>query len=279
MDRGLRAGGRGPGPLRRGAHRRPGRGVHSAWHSGALGAESPERQAYSEGDLEGALVEHLQEFLLELGGDFAFLGRQYRITVGGRHQILTDLCKWMDANGALATLRHGFKCYGRTLHAAFFKAAHELNPELEARYAANRLGLTRQLQYRKKQDAQQPGDDEKRRGIIDLTLSLNGIPIATLELKNPLTNQMVEDARRQYKHNRDPREPIFEFKRRTLVHFAVDTESVLMTTRLAASATHFLPFNKGCDGGAGNPPDPAGRTYRTASRLSTTRPTGGCSTA
>jgi len=178
-------------------------------------------------------------------------------------QILGDLCKWMDTNGALATLRHGFKCYGRTLHAAFFKAAHELNPELEARYAANRLGLTRQLQYRKKQDAQQPGDDEKRRGIVDLTLSLNGIPIATLELKNPLTNQTVEDARRQYKQDRDAREPIFEFKRRTLVHFAVDTESVLMTTRLAGTATHFLPFNKGCDGGAGNPPDPAGRTYRT----------------
>ena len=62
-------------------------------------------------------------------------------------QILGDLCKWMDAHGALATLRHGFKCYGRTLHAAYFKAAHELNPELEARYAANRLGLTRQLHF------------------------------------------------------------------------------------------------------------------------------------
>lgn len=62
-------------------------------------------------------------------------------------QVLTDLCKWMDANGSLATLRHGFKCYGRTLHAAFFKAAHELNPELEARYAANRLDLTRQLRF------------------------------------------------------------------------------------------------------------------------------------
>ena len=57
-------------------------------------------------------------------------------------QVLDDLCKWMDANGSLATLRHGFKCYGRTLRIAFFKAAHELNPELEARYAANRLGLT-----------------------------------------------------------------------------------------------------------------------------------------
>lgn len=168
-------------------------------------------------------------------------------------QILGDLCKWMDQNGALATLRHGFKCYGRTLHVAFFKAAHELNPELEARYAANRLGLTRQLRY-------SPRSEKS----LDVTLSLNGVPVATLELKNPLTGQRVEDARRQYKQDRDPREAIFEFKRRTLVHFAVDTESVLMTTRLAGNATHFLPFNKGCDGGAGNPPDPAGRTYRTA---------------
>ncbi len=168
-------------------------------------------------------------------------------------QILADLCKWMDANGSLATLRHGFKCYGRTLHVAFFKAAHELNPELESRYAANRLGLTRQLHF-------SPRSEQS----VDVTVSLNGIPIATLELKNPLTGQTIEEARRQYKHDRDPREPIFEFKRRSLVHFAVDTESVLMTTRLAGTATHFLPFNKGCDGGAGNPPDPAGRTYRTA---------------
>ena len=168
-------------------------------------------------------------------------------------QVLGDLCKWMDANGALATLRHGFKCYGRTLHAAFFKAAHELNPELEVRYAANRLGLTRQLRF-------SPRSEKS----LDIALSLNGIPVATLELKNPLTGQRAEDARRQYKQDRDPREVIFEFKRRTLVHFAADTESVLMTTRLAGLATHFLPFDKGCDGGAGNPPDPAGRTYRTA---------------
>ena len=168
-------------------------------------------------------------------------------------QVLGDLCKWMDTNGALATLRHGFKCYGRTLHAAYFKAAHELNPELEVRYAVNRLGLTRQLHF-------SPRSEKS----LDVALSLNGIPVATVELKNPLTGQRVEDARRQYKQDRDPREPIFEFKRRTLVHFAVDTESVLMTTRLAGTATRFLPFNKGCDGAAGNPPDPAGRTYRTA---------------
>ena len=168
-------------------------------------------------------------------------------------QVLGDLCKWMDQHGSLATLRHGFKCYGRTLRAAYFKAAHELNPELEARYAANRLGLTRQLHF-------SPRSEQS----LDVTLSLNGIPVATLELKNPLTRQTVEDARRQYQRDRDPHEPVFKFKRRTLAHFSVDTESVLMTTRLAGKATRFLPFDKGFAGAAGNPPDPDGRTYRTA---------------
>jgi len=168
-------------------------------------------------------------------------------------QILTDLCKWMDAHGSLTTLRHGFKCYGRKLHLAFFKAAHRLNPELEESYAANRVGITRQLYY-----------STRSKASIDVVLSLNGIPLVTLELKNPLTGQTVEHARAQYQRDRDPREPIFEFKRRTLVHFAVDTDLVLMTTRLAGNATHFLPFDKGLDGGAGNPPDPAGRSYRTA---------------
>ena len=168
-------------------------------------------------------------------------------------QVLSDLCKWMDMHGSLATLRHGFKCYGRTLRAAYFKAAHELNPELEIRYVANRLGFTRQLHY-----------SPRSENSVDVTLSLNGIPVVTLELKNPLTGQWVGDARQQYKQDRDPREPIFEFKRRTLIHFAVDTDSVFMTTRLAGAATRFLPFNKGCAGAAGNPPDPHGRNYRTA---------------
>ena len=171
---------------------------------------------------------------------------------GAREQVLGDLCRWMDIHGSLATLRHGFKCYGRTLRVAYFKASHGLNPELEARFAANDLGLTRQLHY-----------SPRSENSVDVTLSLNGIPVVTLELKNPLTGQWTEDACQQYK-GRDPREPIFEFKRRTLVHFAVDTESVFMTTRLAGNATQFLPFNKGCDGAAGNPPHPGGRTYRTA---------------
>jgi type I restriction enzyme R subunit len=168
-------------------------------------------------------------------------------------QVLTDLCKWIDIHGSLATLRHGFKCYGRTLRVAFFKAAHELNPELEARYAANCLGLTRQLHF-------SPRSEKS----LDVTISLNGIPVVTVELKNPLTGKRVDDAKRQYQQDRDPREVIFEFKRRTLVHFAVDTESIFMTTRLAGNATDFLPFDRGHNGGAGNPPDEAGRTYRTA---------------
>lgn len=168
-------------------------------------------------------------------------------------QILADLCKWMDTYGSLATLRHGFKCYGRTLRVAFFKAAHGLNPELEERYARNRVGITRQLHF-----------SARNEKSLDVTLSLNGIPITTVELKNPLTGQTVEDAMRQYRQDRDPREPLFDFKRRTLVHFAMDTEQVFMTTRLAGTATHFLPFNKGHDHGAGNPPDPQGRNYRTA---------------
>ena len=168
-------------------------------------------------------------------------------------QVLADLCKRMDDQGALAVLRHGFKCYGRSLRIAYFKAAHGLNPELNARYAANRVGVTRQLRF-------SPGSEQS----LDVVLSVNGVPVATLELKNPLTEQTVDDARRQYQRDRDPRAPIFEFKRRTLVHFAVDTESVLMTTRLAGTATRFLPFDKGCEGGAGNPPDPQGSNYRTA---------------
>lgn len=158
-------------------------------------------------------------------------------------QVLADLCKWMDAHGSLATLRHGFKCYGKTLRVAYFKASHDLNPTLEARYAANRVGVTRQLHY-----------STQNRNSLDMVLSINGIPITTLELKNAQTGQVVDHAIAQYRKDRDPREPIFEFKRRTLVHFAVDTDAVMMTTRLAGSATHFLPFNLGHDGGAGNPP-------------------------
>jgi type I restriction enzyme R subunit len=196
--------------------------------------------------------ETLLEFIQETQpAEWAKLKALHGERTGG--QVITDLCKWMDIHGSLATLRHGFKCYGRTVHVAYFKPAHGMNPELEAQYRANRLGITRQLHF-----------SPKTEQSLDVTLSLNGIPIATAELKNPMTGQTVDNAMRQYREDRDPREAIFEFKRRTLVHFAVDTEAAFMTTRLAGTATYFLPFNKGCEGGAGNPPDPTGASYRTA---------------
>ncbi|HCK80642.1 MAG TPA: type I restriction endonuclease subunit R, partial [Candidatus Competibacteraceae bacterium] len=168
-------------------------------------------------------------------------------------RVLEALCKWLDTHGALATLRHGFKCFGKTLRVACFRPAHGLNPELEARYRANRLGLTRQLHF-----------SPKNEKSLDVVLSVNGIPVVTLELKNPLSGQTAANAIHQYRHDRDPREPVFAFAKRALVHFAVDTEAVHMATRLAGSSTTFLPFNRGANGGAGNPPDREGRNYKTA---------------
>jgi type I restriction enzyme R subunit len=168
-------------------------------------------------------------------------------------RVLHDLVKWLDTQGSLATLRHGFKCFGRTLRIAYFKAAHGLNPELEEQYKANRVGITRQLFY-----------STRNTNSLDIAISVNGVPVATVELKNPLTGQTAEHAIRQYRKDRDPRERIFDFKKRTLVHFAADPDTVHMTTRLAESSTHFLPFNKGNNGGAGNLPDATGRSYRTA---------------
>lgn len=169
------------------------------------------------------------------------------------HQIIYDLTKWIELHGILSTLRHGFKCYGRQLQMAYFKPSHSMNEEVLEKYEKNILGITRQLYY-----------SAKNKNSIDVVLSLNGIPLVTLELKNQLSHQNINHAKQQYKDNRDPRELIFEFKKRTLVHFGVDTDVVEMTTRLAKEATYFLPFNKGNAGGAGNPVDTEGLSYKTA---------------
>jgi type I restriction enzyme, R subunit len=104
-------------------------------------------------------------------------------------RVLEALCKWLDSHGVLATLRHGFKCFGKTLRIAFFRPAHGLNPELEARYQANRLGLTRQLHFSLK--------NEKS---LDVVLSVNSVPVVTMELKNPLSGQSLANAIHQYRH-------------------------------------------------------------------------------
>ena len=165
--------------------------------------------------------------------------------------ILDDLCKAMDTRGSLDVLRHGFKCYGKAIRLAYFAPAHSMNPETQKQYAANHLTITRQLLFK-------PTSTQS----LDVVLSLNGIPVATAELKNPMTGQTVENAKYQYRNDRDPNDLIFQFKKRTLVHFAVDPDEVYMTTRLMGRSTHFLPFNKGDGMGAGNPNNPNG--YKTA---------------
>ncbi len=163
--------------------------------------------------------------------------------------LLDDLCAALnsDAEGCLRVLRHGFKCFGKLFRVAYFAPASGLNPETQTLYAANRLTVTRQLRY-----------SERHASTLDVVLSVNGIPVATAELKNPLTGQTWRNAIHQYKTDRDPNDLIFHFKKRTLVHFAVDPDEVYMTTRLSGNATHFLPFNKGNGTGAGNPENPEG---------------------
>jgi type I restriction enzyme R subunit len=165
--------------------------------------------------------------------------------------ILSSLSKELDLKGTLHVLRHGFKCYGKTLRMAYFQPNTRMNPEAAAQYAKNRLTLTRQVGFT---SVLKRPDGQHRRCIIDLTLAVNGLPVATAELKNPLTGQRAADAIRQYQQERDARDLLFAFKKRALVHFAVDPDEVWMTTRLNGKDTHFLPFNRGHGQGAGNPP-------------------------
>jgi len=163
--------------------------------------------------------------------------------------LLDDLCRALNSEheGCLSVLRHGFKCFGKLFRVAYFAPASGLNPDTQKLYEANRLTITRQLRY-----------SVKHGNTLDVTLALNGIPVATLELKNPMTAQNWRHAVTQYKNDRDPSDLIFQFKKRSLVHFAVDSDEVYMTTRLSGRNTRFLPFNRGCGTGGGNPENPHG---------------------
>ncbi|MDR2991358.1 MAG: DEAD/DEAH box helicase family protein [Burkholderiaceae bacterium] len=166
--------------------------------------------------------------------------------------LIDSLSKELASKGALGVLRHGFKCYGKELRLAYFQPNSAMNPEAATRYAANRLTVTRQVEF--VSAVLKRPDGSKRRCIIDVVLSVNGLPVVTVELKNPLTGQRAEDACKQYKTDRDERDLLFRFKERALVHFAVDPDEAWMTTELKNTETLFLPFNRGHHFGAGNPP-------------------------
>ena len=163
--------------------------------------------------------------------------------------LVDDLCKALgsDPIGSLSIIRHGFKCYGKLIYSAYFAPASGMNPDALKLYESNNLTITRQVHYSTKYEKS-----------VDVVLFLNGIPIITIELKNPMTGQTWQNAVHQYRHDRDQNDLLFSFKKRALVHFAVDTDEAYMTTRLLGESTEFLPFNKGNNNGAGNPENPSG---------------------
>lgn len=167
-----------------------------------------------------------------------------------KEKLLHRLNKEIDLRGMLDVVRKGMTDYGVKFDLAYFRPETSLNPETEARYQQNILTVTRQVYY-----------STKHRNSLDMLLSLNGLPIVTIELKNQFTGQTAENAKRQYRYDRDYKELLFQFKKRALVHFAVDTDVAFMTTRLRGAKTYYLPFNQGYNNGKGNPPNPEG--YRT----------------
>ena len=163
-----------------------------------------------------------------------------------RRKFLDRLQGEISKRGVIDVLRHGVK-HGPYQLDLFYGTPSPGNPAAAERYAQNRFSVTRQLRYSR----------DETQLALDLALFINGLPIATFELKNNLTKQTVADAVEQYQRDRDPRERLFEFGR-CIVHFAVDDQEVRMCTHLKGKASWFLPFNIGWNDGAGNPPNPNG---------------------
>jgi type I restriction enzyme R subunit len=157
------------------------------------------------------------------------LGRYGNDPDAAQRGFANRLASEIDGRGTVDVLRHGVSDLGVQIELAFFRPAHGLTPELVAHYEANRVTLTRQLPF-----------DATSTKTLDLALLVNGIPTATAELKNHLTNQTIEHAITQYRTDRDPAN--VTLARRALVHFAVDPDRVAMTTKLAGQSTRFLPF-------------------------------------
>lgn len=161
-------------------------------------------------------------------------------------KFLFRLQKEIKEKGIITVLRKGVKDLNASLLLMYFEPNSSLNPESAELWSHNVFAVARQVHY-----------SEKNNNSLDMVILVNGIPIITFELKNLLTGQTVKDAMYQYRNDRNSKETLFHFER-CLIHFAVDTEEVYMTTKLDDKSTWFLPFNKGFEQGAGNPPSADG---------------------
>ncbi len=162
----------------------------------------------------------------------------------------------VDMDGLLAVLRNGFKHRGIPFRVCYFKPESTLNQTALDNYNANEITINRQWYF-----------SAENKKSVDMVIAVNGIPVFAFELKNQYTGQDIENAKRQWMFDRDPRELCFQFNKRILAYFCVDQLEACMTTKLAGKNTFFLPFNQGSngagnDGGKGNPPNPNG--YPTA---------------
>ena len=163
-----------------------------------------------------------------------------------KNQFLNRLQGEITKRGIVDVLRNGIKVYPVDL-IMFYLTPTDSNPTAKIMHDKNIFSITRQLQY----------STDATRLALDMCLFINGLPVITFELKNQFTKQNVKDAVEQYKNDRDPSELLFQFKR-CMVHFAVDDAQVMFCTKLCGKDSWFLPFNKGYNDGAGNPPNPNG---------------------
>lgn len=166
-----------------------------------------------------------------------------------KRQVLERLHRKLKKDGILTVLKKGLEVDNAHLTLLYRLPYNDLNPQVKARFESNRFSVTRQVHF-------SLADPLKS---VDMVLFINGLALATLELKNPWTGQNVNHAKKQYREDRDPNETLFHF-RRCLVHFAVDPDEVWMTTKVDGAGTYFLPFNQGQPNGAGkgNPVNPHG---------------------
>ena len=209
-----------------------------------------DKQGYEEGDTSDynkdfALdTERVKRFLLSTQKKKVENTSCFSNAISER-RFFTELAKQLEKRGVTDVLRKGFR-YISELFDMYYPLPSELNPTAQELYRRNIFCVTKELAYSKENDNR-----------IDLMVSLNGLPLLTMELKNHYTGQTVENAVKQYQTDRDPRDPLLAPKR-CAVHFAVDDDDIKMCTWLSGKSSWFLPFNKGKDGGAGNPINPNG---------------------
>ncbi|MCL2003819.1 MAG: type I restriction endonuclease [Oscillospiraceae bacterium] len=204
---------------------------------------------------QGASADYNREYAVDEPRLFRFLEntqpeQMARLGIAGsdlkRLQFLDRLRGEIAKRGVIDVLRRGFKVYPADL-VMFYVTPSEKNPTAQKQFAQNIFSVTRQLAY----------STDNTRLALDFAIFINGLPVITCELKNQLTKQCVDDAVYQYQTNRDPKELLFQFKR-CMVHFAVDDARVKFCTKLDGKKSWFLPFDKGYNDGAGNPPNPDG---------------------